>query len=78
LDAAAKLAGHRIDAVVASPFKRCLQTSAGVVRGLPGFSEDGNHSSSRQWLVDWAVAEVRHNVTCSCQQSGVACTLWLG
>lgn len=51
-EAVHKLSGFSIDCVVSSPFKRCLQTSAGVVRGLPGLTEG-------QWLVDWQLAEVR-------------------
>jgi hypothetical protein len=40
-----------VDYVISSPFKRCLQTSAGVVRGLPYLPQG-------HWLVDWQLAEV--------------------
>jgi broad specificity phosphatase PhoE len=52
-EGAGKLAGLKVDYVISSPFKRCLQTAAGVVRGLTGKLEEGH------WLVDWQLAEVR-------------------
>eukprot|EP00879_Flechtneria_rotunda_P015311 GHRR01016005.1.p1 GENE.GHRR01016005.1~~GHRR01016005.1.p1 ORF type:complete len:322 (+),score=98.43 GHRR01016005.1:3358-4323(+) len=48
--AAAKIGDLLVDYVISSPFKRCLQTSAGVVAGLG--------LSTGQWLVDWQLAEV--------------------
>lgn len=50
-EAAGKLAGLTVDYVISSPFKRCLQTSAGIVRNLPGLPQG-------HWLVDWQLAEV--------------------
>lgn len=50
-EAASKLVGLTVDYVISSPFKRCLQTSAGLVRNLPGLQEG-------HWLVDWQLAEV--------------------
>lgn len=49
-DVASKLGGHTIDVVITSPFRRCLQTSAGVVKQL-GLQQG-------QWLVDWQLSEV--------------------
>ena len=40
-----------MDYVISSPFKRCLQTSAGLVKSLPGLQEG-------HWLVDWQLGEV--------------------
>lgn len=51
-EAASKLVGLTVDYVISSPFKRCLQTSAGVVKNLPGLQEG-------RWLVDWQLGEVR-------------------
>jgi broad specificity phosphatase PhoE len=50
-DVASKLVGFSVDCVVSSPFRRCLQTSAGVVKQL-GLQQG-------QWLVDWQLSEVR-------------------
>lgn len=50
-EAASKLLGYTVDYVISSPFKRCLQTSAGAVRGLPDLPQG-------HWLVDWQLAEV--------------------
>jgi len=52
VEAPSRLSGLSVDYVISSPFKRCLQTSAGVVRGLRGLPEG-------HWLVDWQLAEVR-------------------
>jgi broad specificity phosphatase PhoE len=49
-EVASKLAGFSVDYVVSSPFRRCLQTSAGVVKQL-GLQQG-------QWLVDWQLSEV--------------------
>jgi hypothetical protein len=54
-EAASKLVGLTVDYVISSPFKRCLQTSAGLVRNLQGL-QDGH------WLVDWQLGEVRGGV----------------
>jgi broad specificity phosphatase PhoE len=51
-DVASKLGGYAVDFVISSPFRRCLQTSAGVVKRL-GLQQG-------QWLVDWQLSEVRH------------------
>jgi broad specificity phosphatase PhoE len=50
-DVASKLEGYTVDYVISSPFRRCLQTSAGVVKQL-GLQQG-------QWLVDWQLSEVR-------------------
>lgn len=50
-EAASKLVGLTVDYVISSPFKRCLQTSAGLVKSLPGLQEG-------HWLVDWQLGEV--------------------
>lgn len=54
-EAPSRLSGMTVDYVISSPFKRCLQTSAGLVRGLTGLKEG-------HWLVDWQLAEVRRGV----------------
>jgi hypothetical protein len=51
-EVASKLVGLTVDYVISSPFKRCLQTSAGAVRSLSGLQ-------AGHWLVDWQLAEVR-------------------
>jgi broad specificity phosphatase PhoE len=58
-EAASKLIGYTVDYVITSPFKRCLQTSAGAVRRLPDLP-------AGHWLVDWQLAEVCYmtNVIC--------------
>jgi broad specificity phosphatase PhoE len=55
-EAASKLVGLTVDYVISSPFKRCLQTSAGAVRNLLGLQQG-------HWLVDWQLAEVRESST---------------
>jgi broad specificity phosphatase PhoE len=49
-EVASKLDGFSVDYVISSPFRRCLQTSAGVVKQL-GLQQG-------QWLVDWQLSEV--------------------
>ncbi|KAF6254389.1 histidine phosphatase superfamily [Scenedesmus sp. NREL 46B-D3] len=49
-EVASQLEGFTVDYVISSPFRRCLQTSAGVVRQL-GLKQG-------QWLVDGQLSEV--------------------
>ncbi|KAF8065954.1 Slc25a24 [Scenedesmus sp. PABB004] len=73
------LADYAVDAVLTSPFRRCLQTSAGLVKQL--------ETPAGRWLADWQLAEIcdprvlfanRHDARDAAGRAGVATWMWGG
>jgi broad specificity phosphatase PhoE len=57
----------QVDVIISSPFRRCLQTSAALVREL--------NMTAGSWLIDWQLSEVGRiaaakGLESSCQQLG--------